>query len=449
MNRIYQLEQRTNQQATQTDAESSPLLNGQSEDPDKVFTNALDAELEKVCSFYQLKELEIYGELHQVLKDEEDYEEDQVNFEHEQENAPPNRKTRSGSIFRQIGFGRKRMSSAGSGSSYQDGDEDGDSDDDANEASLLRKKSPDGRRPRRGTWDGRNDEDMHASADFASSRRRTSVAFDDYNDMAFSALYDEGLSLKKRTSSIYVTLCELRSFIQLNKTGFSKVLKKYDKILDRKLKSSYLSQYVDTAYPFQQSTMNNLGNNISQVEVAYSRICTKGDVAEAKRELRLHLREHVVWERNTVWREMIGIERKAQAANLGIGQMLGRHTDGKVRLQGDEPETELKEVETPIGRYRCPRWLLSSTFYVLLGILAVFFVLLFVPFMDKPEQQNCLALVILVSLLWATEVCYHHKVIYYISHLSGHPALRHITLSTLPRRHPSRCSKRRQTSRAP
>ena len=37
------------------------MLNGSVEDPDKVFTKALDHDLEKICTFYQLKELEVYG----------------------------------------------------------------------------------------------------------------------------------------------------------------------------------------------------------------------------------------------------------------------------------------------------------------------------------------------------------------------------------------------------
>ncbi|KAG9626566.1 SPX domain-containing protein, partial [Aureobasidium melanogenum] len=62
-----------------------------------------------------------------------------------------------------------------------------------------------------------------------------------------------------------------------------------------------------------------------------------------------------------------------------------------------------KEVVTPLGKYRCPRFLLSSTFYTLVAVIAVFFVLLFAPIMESPVEQNCLALVVLVSLLWATE----------------------------------------------
>lgn len=431
--RIYSLETHINQKNAHVDAESSPLLNGDADDPDKTFTNTLDAELERVVSFYGIKENEIFGELDAMIKDEENYEEGQAEYDQEQENAPPGKKLRSGSIFKQIGFQRPRALSAVSDRSMDDVEED--SDEDANESSRLRKdKSPDGKRRRRRT----TDEERRSSNDWASSKRKTSVAFDDYNDMAFSALYDEGISLKKRAVSVYVLLCELRSFIQLNKTGFEKVLKKFDKILDRKLKSFYLNKYVYPAYPFQQSTMDRLTQNLERMETAYSQICTKGDITEAKRELRLHLREHVVWERNTVWREMIGIERKAQAANIGISQtLLGRDTTGgKIRRQGDDMEADMKEVDTPIGKYRCPQWLISRTFWMLLGCIAVFVVLLVVPIMEKPEQQNCLAMVIFVSLLWATEVCEVHSLRFIlVLMLPGHTAFRHVFTRPVSRSH--------------
>jgi phosphate transporter len=196
---------------------------------------------------------------------------------------------RSGSVFKVIGFGRPRaMSGASMRSTAHGADGDnGSSDEEIYETSRLRKKSPDGqrRRLRRST-----DENIAASH---SSRRRTSVAFEDYNDMAFSALYEEGVSLKNRAVSVYVLRCEQRLFIQLNKTGFEKVLKKHDKILDCKLQKTYLSKYVYPvypAYPFQQSTMDELDRNLERMEAAYAQISTKGNLVEAKRELRLHLR---------------------------------------------------------------------------------------------------------------------------------------------------------------
>lgn len=404
---IYQLEKQIHQRTgpeTQ-DAESSPLLAGTVDDPDKTFSSALDHELEKICNFYRSKEQEVYTELESLLKEAEEYLEENEGLDGEDHDdiPPPSRQTnrsngRKGSIFGGFGLGKRRRSTVSRPSLA----EEDESDEDADERSALRKTSSRNRRNSRGE-DPMSGSGM-MSMNGGAGRRRRSLAFDDENDMSFTVLYDSVISLKKRTISLYVNICELRSYIQLNKTGFRKVLKKYDKIMDRSLKNTYTEQNVEPAYPFQQSTMDNLADNLSKIENTYANLCTQGDVATAKRELRLHLREHVVWERNTVWREMIGIERKAQAANLGIRQtILGRDTDPKSRLQGDDAEIGMKEISTPVGRYTCPRWLLSSTFYTIVAILAVFAVLLLVPIMKEPEQQNCLALVIFVSLLWATE----------------------------------------------
>jgi phosphate transporter len=369
---------------------------------DQSFESHLDHELEKISSFYQLKELEIYGEMDEMLRDEAAFEAEQENLEvladdhadgvGRRATTATSARPRSGSIFKNFSLGnRKRRTSTMSARSTRDDDDDSDEADER--AALTRSR----------TTDATAHDD--ARSDFRSSKRRASMVFDDYNDMSFSVLYDSSISLKKRLVSIYVSLCELRSFIQLNRTGFTKVLKKFDKILDRKLKTAYIAEHVEPAYPFQKSTMTKLSDNISKLEETYATLVTQGSIEEAKRELRLHLREHVVWERNTVWREMIGIERKTQAANMGIRQtMLGRDTDpSKARLLGDEAEIEMKEIQTPVGKYLCPSWLFSPTLYTLIVISAIFFLLLFLPIMEMPEQQNCLALVAFVSLLWATE----------------------------------------------
>jgi len=105
---------------------------------------------------------------------------------------------------------------------------------------------------------------------------------------------------------------------------------------------------------------------------------------------------------------MIGIERKAQAANIGLRRtLLGPDNDpDNARLQGDEYDKskDTKELSTPVGRFRCPAWLFSSTMFTLIIIIAIFIALLNIPIMKKTEQQNCLAMLIFVSLLWATEV---------------------------------------------
>ena len=421
---IFQLEKEVNsrtgraQSNSGIDPESSPLLAyGDVKDPDKIFSRKLDDELEKICSFYRLKELEIYGEIDALLNDVEEFDAEHAAGEVDGEGGGVRRQSvwaraRQQSIFRSFQFGHKRRrTSTMSRSSHEatipeEDEESGDED----ERSALTKSQTLDRRPTTRGKDFATGNQIGVNDDLNSSqellRRRPSVAFNDFGDDALQALYDEGITLKKRVINLYVSICELRSFIQLNETGFTKVLKKYDKILDRKLKSKYINANVKPAYPFQSSTMDHLSDNLNRVESAYASIVTKGDVEAARQELRLHLREHVVWERNTVWREMIGIERKAQAANLGIrNTMLGQDNDRKnARLQGDEAGGAFKEVQTPLGRHKCPKFLVSGTFWVLVAVIAVFAVLLAVPIMEQAEQQNCLALVVFVSLLWATEV---------------------------------------------
>ena len=410
MPRIYTLEKAINQAQglAPPDAEASPLLDND-DDPDPVFRRALDAELEKICSFYQLKELEIYGEVSELKKDEENFEADTDTLDHDQAEAGSRYmgkvgKTRHMSMFKNFGFTKDRRSNLSP--SMEEAEEDGDSDiDDA--TPLKRSMTASGRSK---TWDanaGQSIDDLRSSRELPPSRRRQSQAFEDYTEQAFTTLFAASITLKKRTISLYVSLCELKSFIQLNKTGFAKALKKFDKTLNRNLKSKYLKDAVNPAYPFRSTTMQHLDENIQDIEKLYADVITQGDVETARRELRLHLREHVVWERNTVWREMIGIERKAQAANMGLRRTLlgGDHDPANARLQGDETDDlGTKEVVTPVGRVRCPNWLLNSAFFTLLAIIAVFVVLLVVPIMKKPEQQNCLALLVFASLLWATEV---------------------------------------------
>ena len=346
-----------------------------------------------------------------MKRDEAAYEAENEDMDREQMEAgargmAKGGKTRHMNLFKNFGFGQNQRTSTLS-PSMEEIAEDGDSDDEANDATPLKRSITGSGRSK--TWDanaGQSIDDLRSSRELPPSRRRQSQAYEDFDERAFSSLFTSGVTLKKRTISLYVSLCEMKSFIQLNKTGFTKSCKKFDKILNRNLKSKYLKDSVNPAYPFRPSTMQQLDEHIQNIEKSYADVITQGDVELAKRELRLHLREHVVWERNTVWREMIGIERKAQAANMGLRRtLLGGDHDTNARLQGDEPdEMGTKEVETPVGRVRCPHWLLNSAFWLLLIIIAIFAVLLSVPIMEKPEQQNCLALLAFVSLLWATEV---------------------------------------------
>ncbi len=369
--------------------------------------------MEKITSFYQLKESETSREVEDLLNQFDDFD-----LEDPAETADGDRpdfqgeRARRGSILGSLGDSIGNLLSKprrASTFSQSNGTPD-DSDDDDDEQTSLRKPQPLGKRRKSTAGNGATaTEDMLASTEFNKSVRRTSMSYDDYAEQAFHA--SSGVSRKsliKETARLYVQLCELKSFVQLNRTGFKKVLKKFDKILDRNLKDSYLEKVVDKEKPFTPDNMYNLDDQISKMEVTYANLKTNGNIDAAKKELRMDLREHVVWERNTVWRDMIGLERKAQTANLGIRRTLlgGVNDFGNVRLQGDNEETySMKVIQTPLGKLSLPPWLFSQTIFTLIVIIAIFSVFLWVPMFGlKVEQQNCLAILVLVGLLWATEV---------------------------------------------
>jgi len=308
-----------------------------------------------------------------------------------------------GPVHRMMQPYRRRDSDHTQGS-VEEGIEDSDDDDET--TGLTRSRASLGRRrtaPAQRAAVRAATTDMTASTELTRSLRRLSTTMTDFAEQSY--LYSSGIMLKKRLISLFVQLCELKSYLQLNRTGFSKVLKKFDKILDKELRSKYLQEVVDPAYPFKPEAMKGLEESIDKIEEAYAEVVTNGDRELARKDLRSHLREHVVWERNTVWRDMIGLERRAEAASLGRS-LLG--TDGAFSsrlLQGDEDKgPATKEFKTPLGRFRCPIWLANSSIIPLVLVTALFFFILFTPIMSKAEEQNCLAMVIFVSLLWATEV---------------------------------------------
>ncbi|KAF3352082.1 ATPase [Verticillium dahliae VDG1] len=381
---IYQLE-KTAHQATGGDGESRPLI--RNEEPEEVFSRALDVELEKICSFYVAKEGELLDEVNDLLRDVGNHSEDE---------------DITSTSGRRSSDGLQRVASNPGRSSVDDNLEDSDEDDDETTGLTKSRISAGGRRKTLPNIMPQSIGDMTASGELSRSGRRQSLAMDDYAERTFA--FSSGIMLKKRITSLYVQLCELKSYIQLNKTGFRKVLKKFDKTLDKELRVKYTAASVDPAYPFKPETMETIEANIVKMEQAYTDIVTNGDEALAKRDLRSHLREHVVWERNTVWRDMIGMERRAEAASLGRSLLGTDPTAITRRLQGDNDDTPVtKELKTPIGRFAVPSWLASTAMLQLLLIIAIFFVILFAPIMESPEQQNCLALLVFVSLLWATE----------------------------------------------
>jgi phosphate transporter len=369
---------------------------------DERFSKSLDKELDKIEGFYKQKEQELTAEYEQLIADE-------IDFQHElQASANAAAGNSSNIVGKRPSRGSlkkpARRASTGSLGPVDEGSSDeetpttrpGTSGTSGLEDSV--EWNPAQRRATESAIYGPGGGRPHV--------RRSSIGFVEDDPWSDYTVSDSRITLKKRVIACYVSLSELKSYVQLNWTGFSKALKKYDKTCNRGLRPRYLSERVEKAYSFQNETREALNEKIGALEELYARVCTEGDVITAQKDLKLHLREHVVWERNTVWREMIGIERRAQAAALGIRSALvgGR----KSAEQTADEELKGFGIPTPVGRLKlprwCPGWLFSSNMATLIVCLAVFLSLLLTPTFKSIEQGNCLAMLVFVSLLWATEV---------------------------------------------
>ncbi|WFD29233.1 low-affinity phosphate transporter [Malassezia sp. CBS 17886] len=209
---------------------------------------------------------------------------------------------------------------------------------------------------------------------------------------------DMRITLRRQLTELYTYLSELQQYAQLNLTGMKKILKKYDKTTNSRLRDAYIGQMVLTKYPFQTQAAHRVEEYMDEIVYLYGRVVTRGDDDKARTQLQSQLREEVVWQRNTVWREMINIERRAQAASLETSRVGAADTGA--------PGTPQVALWTPCGRVRLPPVLTPGVFQLVFSV-ALFVALLKLPglqLFDHVEEQNCFALLVLCTCLWVTEV---------------------------------------------
>lgn len=179
--------------------------------------------------------------------------------------------------------------------------------------------------------------------------------------------------LKARIPELYVMLVGLREFLNINREGFRKILKKHDKLAQLNMKDQYM-RLVEQRLPLQQKVQ--LDNVITSLLDTHSILVFSGNLERSQADLKRLLKDQVVYERSTVWKDMLALERRRTNAQVVSALPLPSRT-------------------VWLKRY-------SQTLSLLLALLA-FCLLLSVKMFKEREKQNCLALLALVSILWCTE----------------------------------------------
>lgn len=218
----------------------------------------------------------------------------------------------------------------------------------------------------------RRDDASDSSEDEAAvpSRRRSTVHEELVQNPPISF---ENVTLRRDITRLYVLSNEILSFSDLNREGIRKALKKFDKVHGTALLHHHMGTCRD-ARVFSDAASHDVGAKIDRLVACFAKLVDEPE-EKASETLSSLLREHVVYERNTVWRELIGIERQAQGIQPGNAPQQSRNS--------------VKRVKTQVMK--------------LIFIFSVFLVLLISRPLPSHMQSRCLAVVVLSSLLWATE----------------------------------------------
>lgn len=358
---IYVLEKESVEEERQGDEEMAALI---AQDAEERFVAALEVELTKIDQFYAETEIKLFDDLDTLIADESAYEQ-KIQLAHLEGIDSSNQYLYQGSMHRRPS-------------------DDEPSEDEADlQATTSDEEHPEMYYPHTSS-SGDGDRPPRVRQGRRLSKFLEDLGHSEPRNDGY--LSDLRITLKRRAIGAYVSLCELRSYCDLNRTGFSKALKKFDKILNKTLREKYMSGPLAKSYIFSDQTQETLEGHIQLAVSLYSRLATNGNEREALQQLQLHLREHIVWERNTVWRDMIGMER----------QSFGTKAVGP-----QEAENDVKWFR--VGQIWIPSSLISPNAILLAFIALLVLSLLNFPVLDSTVQNHCLAVVIGASLLWATE----------------------------------------------
>ncbi|KAI8891002.1 SPX-domain-containing protein [Backusella circina FSU 941] len=230
------------------------------------------------------------------------------------------------------------------------------------------------------------DSTVHLPAATTELRRKMSIesrmstqTADEKSNVKVEQLMD----LRSQLISLYVSLSELESYIELNRIAFEKILKKHDKVLDADLRNQYLKKMVLDSRPFMPQTMDTLRMQIERVKRIYADTFCNGQISSAVRQMNTHLRDQITYDRNTVWKDMVGQERLTHDAHI----------------KDFKPE---KCVTIPFTNKKIPTENLSSYISLLLSII-LFIILLNVDIFGNKQEDYCFALLLFAAVMWATE----------------------------------------------
>lgn len=193
--------------------------------------------------------------------------------------------------------------------------------------------------------------------------------------------FNQYYNFRVRCAATFISLTELKAYASTNRLAFDKILKKWDKVTNSNLREVYFQKIVSSSDAFTPENIQRIDSALDHVLSMYAAIFTMGKKHNAEVELKMHMRDHIQFERTTVWKDLVGKER----------QQLDAHAS----------QTQ-KGITVP----KINVFVSRKTMFNVLGFLVsiiIYIVLMCVDTMGQYEASKCLALLVFAALMWAFE----------------------------------------------
>ena len=231
----------------------------------------------------------------------------------------------------------------------------------------------------------------------------------------FNENHKYSVTKKKQCLAMYIRLSELKSYIELNRVGFAKICKKFDKVCGYAITQDFCQYFLQLhSYVFQPHTIESIDTKLDQVVRIYAfslgrlySYSTKHDLEPIKNELRSHLRDHIVFERNTVWKDLLSLEKQSYNLDLDENAVQSSKIGEEGNIANSLMKMKMKEIELP--RYlsdkivSVPAFLFTSQILKIIITAVVFAILMSVKTFNDPVQGRSLAVLVACAMLWASE----------------------------------------------
>ncbi|KAF6063150.1 SPX domain family protein [Candida albicans] len=389
-------------------------------DPLKIFTKQLIGELIKINQFYNSKESEIFKIYNNLIHDLQNQNiniDDVFKFTQAYNYSDPNiintddhhqyhlkstlsRTVTNASVFDTI--------------NHIDNDYDNNNNNQKNNYDLEKQNNT--------TVAIHDDDDSEDDDDDEEEEEEETHSHDSVllNHTHFNVKQQLKITLKRKAITLFINLSELKSFIELNRIGFTKICKKFDKTCGYSIKQDFINEFLPQySRVFENDTIEELDYKLNQIIKIYAFLSnklttqstTKEDLDNIKFELRSYLRDHIVFERNTVWKDLLSLEKKSYNIDLDNSVVQNNKMGDEGHIINSMMNLSMKRINLPqclkklikYDHIDIPQFLLTTQMLKIIIIVIVFIILLAVKTFNDPVQGRCLAVLVAAAMLWASE----------------------------------------------